>query len=45
MCDLLEYSYEEMKGKQLFDFMDGEGKKPAKSRLKKENRASMETMM
>ncbi|MEP6952399.1 MAG: PAS domain S-box protein [Ginsengibacter sp.] len=35
MCELVEYSYEEMKGKRLFDFMDSEGKKDGELQVAK----------
>lgn len=33
MCEILEYSYEEVIGKRLFDFMDEQGKKTARQRI------------
>ena len=34
VCEMLEYSYEEMKGKHLFDLLDAEGEKDALERIR-----------
>lgn len=38
VCEILEYSPEEMKGKHLFDFMDAEGRKMAEKQVENRKR-------